>query len=201
MKLIDVEKLGVGQCSEEFLPEDYCAAWNSLIDILENAPEETGAVFVVQCKDCEYYTFTAGECGREYIRNAKSDDFCSRGKRRNQDMIARKCDRCGSFYEIKTDDDLFGIKTCINEKDGDVAYFLADYDLCPKCSESFRQWATNQEEQWINVEDRLPKDGIVLVTDGKGVVTAPAVRVIKNGGDVTHWMPLPDPPGDSDAQA
>ena len=67
--------------------------------------------------------------------------------------------------------------------------------------------------EWVSVEDRLPEesDGMVLFTNGKAVTSgyrnhmfrmsgeegiyAPAIR--KGGGymRVTHWMPLPEPPG------
>ena len=47
---------------------------------------------------------------------------------------------------------------------------------------------------WISVNDRLPKMGTVLVTDGKIVITAPSSSVTADGPAITHWMPLPEPP-------
>lgn len=38
MRLIDVDALGVGRCSRDVLPADYCAGWNGLIRLLEKAP-------------------------------------------------------------------------------------------------------------------------------------------------------------------
>ena len=49
--------------------------------------------------------------------------------------------------------------------------------------------------EWISVKDRLPKTGTVLVTDGKCVITAPSSSVTADGPAITHWMPLPEPPG------
>ena len=61
--------------------------------------------------------------------------------------------------------------------------------------------------KWISVKDRLPKTGErVLATDG--FMVGEGFRNDKNefcryyasswkdvlGDDVTHWMPLPDPP-------
>ena len=48
---------------------------------------------------------------------------------------------------------------------------------------------------WISVEDRLPKTGTVLATDGRVVITAPASSVTADGTAITHWMPWPEPPG------
>lgn len=65
--------------------------------------------------------------------------------------------------------------------------------------------------EWISVEDRLPKidaevfeEIVVLATDGHSVCTCQfdcgvvwcawnAYNNI-NGKDITHWMPLPEPP-------
>lgn len=38
MRLIDADALGVGRCSRNVLPADYCAGWNGLIRLLEKAP-------------------------------------------------------------------------------------------------------------------------------------------------------------------
>lgn len=38
MRLIDADALGVGLCSQDILPADYCAGRNGLIRLLENAP-------------------------------------------------------------------------------------------------------------------------------------------------------------------
>ncbi len=38
MRLIDLDALGVGLCSRDVLPADYCAGWNGLIRLLEKAP-------------------------------------------------------------------------------------------------------------------------------------------------------------------
>ena len=38
MRLIDADALGVGRCSRDVLPADYCAGWNGLIRLLEKAP-------------------------------------------------------------------------------------------------------------------------------------------------------------------
>lgn len=59
--------------------------------------------------------------------------------------------------------------------------------------------------EWISVNDRMPKYGVmVLVANGKHVMMAFTFR--ENNSvywstedgiiliDVTHWMPLPEPP-------
>ena len=71
MRLIDVDDLGVGRCSRDVLPADYCAGWNGLIRLLEKAPT-VDAVPVVHGRwdDSGRYTFPGGstavrctECG------------------------------------------------------------------------------------------------------------------------------------------
>lgn len=90
MRLIDADALGVGLCSQDILPADYCAGWNGLIRLLENAPT-VDAVPVVRCRECKY-TYTDG-CG--YLACVKSglypdeNDYCSRGKRRDQSADVR----------------------------------------------------------------------------------------------------------------
>ena len=62
-------------------------------------------------------------------------------------------------------------------------------------------------QEWISVNDRLPEDGVrVLAAHDDGVVRIgicrgyfPAVMSKKHEkafeyAEVTHWMPLPDPP-------
>lgn len=38
MRLIDADALGVGRCSRDVLPAEYCAGWNGLIHLIETAP-------------------------------------------------------------------------------------------------------------------------------------------------------------------
>jgi Protein of unknown function (DUF551) len=73
----------------------------------------------------------------------------------------------------------------------------------------------DQEEcsmKWISVKDRLPKESLedfILFTDGKVVLFGsyfdgnsyedeclwkPAIGWIHKNADITHWMPLPEPP-------
>ena len=102
VRLIDADELGVGRCSRDVLPADYCAGWNGLIRLLEKAPT-VDAVPVVRCKGCEhaeryervdgtagYYcghpqnTFTYGERWDRVFKPAKeADDFCSYGERKD----------------------------------------------------------------------------------------------------------------------
>ena len=96
MRLIDVDKLGVGRCSEEVLPHDHCFAWNTLIGIIENAPT-VDAVPVVRCRDCKYFikdsdldhiVYPNEICADGYCSNmwcyTDAMEFCSYGKRREE---------------------------------------------------------------------------------------------------------------------
>ena len=85
MRLIDADALGVGRCSRDVLPADYCAGWNGLIRLLEKAPT-VDAVPVVRCKDCIYtrklygrLVCKYGTCSGCIIRE---DFFCANGERK-----------------------------------------------------------------------------------------------------------------------
>ena len=65
MRLIDVDALGVGLCSRDVLPADYCAGWNGLIRLLEKAPT-VDAVPVVHGRwqyNTKFYVWCCSECG------------------------------------------------------------------------------------------------------------------------------------------
>ena len=71
---------------------------------------------------------------------------------------------------------------------------------CPQLSVAERLYNAGYRKQggWISVADRLPKPlADVLVCDAEGNVSIDFV--LKSSGefvqkDVTHWMPLPQPP-------
>lgn len=82
--LIDRKALGVGKCSEEVLPQAYCVAWNSLIDIIEKAPA-VDAVEVVRCKDCLYNENGCCTHSETYDDTTyRPDYFCADGERRTE---------------------------------------------------------------------------------------------------------------------
>ena len=85
MRLIDVDALGVGRCSRDLLPADYCAGWNGLIRLLAKAPT-VDAVEVVRCKECKYsYADLNGLCcayGVCVDSTVPEDFYCANGERR-----------------------------------------------------------------------------------------------------------------------
>ena len=87
MRLIDADALGVGRCSRDVLPADYCAGWNGMVRLLEKALT-VDAVEVVRCRDCKHYKPDEYECGCDFaggLPYVKADDFCSYGERRDYD--------------------------------------------------------------------------------------------------------------------
>ena len=96
MRLIDVDALGVGRCSRDLLPADYCAGWNGLVRLIEKAPTVDAAP-VVRCKECKH----CRELNRkDWIEEAYADgvlwctnqsdgvwpdDYCSYGERKDYD--------------------------------------------------------------------------------------------------------------------
>lgn len=91
MRLIDADALGVGRCSRDVLPADYCAGWNGLIRLLEKAPT-VDAVPVVRCRDCIHKGWVQEPCHGKSIdycrvwdctlRNLETN-FCSYGERKD----------------------------------------------------------------------------------------------------------------------
>lgn len=85
MRLIDADALGVGRCSRDILPADYCAGWNGLINIINDAPT-VDAVPVVRCKDCKYGSYDSKPNGAMVCLRTndgfwrKETDFCSYGE-------------------------------------------------------------------------------------------------------------------------
>ena len=92
MRLIDADALGVGRCSRDVLPADYCAGWNGLVRLLEKAPT-VDAVPVVRCKDCKWFADNNdGDWFGCWLFQTiqiipedapKPDDFCSYGERKD----------------------------------------------------------------------------------------------------------------------
>lgn len=80
------------------------------------------------------------------------------------------------------------------EYDGEEQRKIAAFEACQLAADELRK------RRWISVKDRLPEhedDYLVCFDDGFIAITF----YKKNGwelwadsGDVTHWMPLPEPP-------
>lgn len=77
MSLIDADALGVGRCSRDVLPADYCAGWNGLIRLLEKAPTVDAVPvvhgrwkycgFLQECQACgEIYSVHGGNSGKSW---------------------------------------------------------------------------------------------------------------------------------------
>lgn len=79
MRLIDVDALGVGRCSRDVLPADYCAGWNGLIRLLEKAPT-VDAVPVVHGRwnnmDGYKTRKVCSECGWDVPEYGKFYSYC-----------------------------------------------------------------------------------------------------------------------------
>ena len=89
MRLIDADALGVGRCSRDILPADYCAGWNGLINIINDAPTVDVAQ-VVRCKDCKYGSYDSKPNGAMVCLRTndgfwrKEADFCSYGEKKGE---------------------------------------------------------------------------------------------------------------------
>lgn len=56
-------------------------------------------------------------------------------------MNAKKCDRCGAFYEQKATDGMYKYKVI---KDGYP--YSAVIDLCPNCTDELEKWVVEKEK-------------------------------------------------------
>lgn len=92
MRLIDMDDLGVKQCSPDIFSADYCNGWNGLIGILGTAPT-VDAVPVIRCRECKnwkpYGSKAARKIGDPLERYGGCEiwhgghletDFCSYGQ-------------------------------------------------------------------------------------------------------------------------
>ena len=80
MELIDRAALGVGRCSKDILPAAYCAGWNGLLNIINDAPT-ISTVPVVRCRECKYHK-PIDYCTKHKQTGWFDDDFCSYGQRK-----------------------------------------------------------------------------------------------------------------------
>ena len=70
-------------------------------------------------------------------------------------MNAKKCDRCGAFYERYAREaepsDSDKIKNLLNNKRNgfmitqDIGYYSENIDLCPECFEELLKWLDNKQ--------------------------------------------------------
>lgn len=100
MELIDRAALGVGRCSKDVLPATYCAGWNGMLNIINDAPT-IDAVPVVRCRECKFYRefrtkrynqlmcmcYRMGKHDMEHP--VKPDDFCSYGQRKIETVLPK----------------------------------------------------------------------------------------------------------------
>ncbi len=85
MRLVDVDELGVGRCSKDVLPAAYCAGWNGLLGLIDNAPT-VDAVVVTRCKDCKHsWEDISGLCCSHGVcvdLTVPGDFYCTYGERK-----------------------------------------------------------------------------------------------------------------------
>ena len=64
--------------------------------------------------------------------------------------LARKCDRCGSFYSPESrlaDGEYFNAFSLVYRKPNYTPYANKTYDLCPKCSSSLLEWFNDYNQK------------------------------------------------------
>ena len=63
--------------------------------------------------------------------------------------MAKKCDRCGKFYETyntrNNRENISGIMT-LNLDDQGKYYYHEPLDLCPECKDAFEKWMKNGDK-------------------------------------------------------
>ena len=96
----------------------------------------------------ELWTFvTTIVNGGEILYKDKSTLIIERKKKM---ALAKKCDRCGKFYDeynfAKDDKNINGIMT-LNLDEHDDYYAHDPLDLCPSCKDSFEKWLNKKGER------------------------------------------------------
>ena len=84
LDLIDRRALGIGRCNPDvFLAENsgYCAGWNGVINIIEEAPT-VDAVEVVRCRECAVPHNKYTGCPKLNGLITPPDFYCKHGERR-----------------------------------------------------------------------------------------------------------------------
>lgn len=86
--------------------------------------------------------------------------------------LAKKCDRCGKFYDHYPIDDTvlqYNAVRMIQKKfTGETKNSHAAYDLCPECMASFTHWFKNEPMTFNEIRNTV---GLEPITDGNGVFT------------------------------
>ena len=142
--------------------------------------EELVAALRKDCRDCG---------SNSLCLNGEMNVYCA--VRDAADRLEEYVDRCARFSE-----EIMELREQLNkvEQPGGCAF-------APWCD------AVREQRRWIPVSERLPEIGVRVLTLDKwkhihdrklyqymssGLVFTP--DGLKPGNDVTHWMPLPQPP-------
>lgn len=93
MRLIDADALGVGRCSREVLPAAYCAGWNGLVGLIEEAPTIKPADLVPKGR-WENVSYWKAKDGRLRLYTAKRCSICGGDARKKAKH--KFCPNCGA---------------------------------------------------------------------------------------------------------
>ena len=61
-------------------------------------------------------------------------------------MNAKKCDRCGKYYELNRESKTPNAISKFKEDFCGFCNHTEKYDVCPKCMESFERWLSNENK-------------------------------------------------------
>jgi uncharacterized low-complexity protein len=122
--------------------------------------------------------------------------------------------KCSAFHENPHNN---GWDRCWATKETETCSCGGDEAKCDFYPEKRKAETQPKCGEWISVKDRLPPDQgkKVLVANGHGYISVFALWKkeygnkwtwideqghFKHTNDITHWMPLPEPPKEGDAE-
>ena len=127
-------------------------------------------------------------------------------------IVSGKASHCAKVLGMKTEQIYRGAEQCDRNGGLSLGYYFESADMPPEETEIppsvvdvIKQWDDFVEpSKWISVEDRLPteedanpNESVFAIEKHDGFARSWCWDVVERyPQEFTHWMPLPEPPGE-----